>query len=869
MKRLLSVVALLLLIACVGNAQRLPGDVVPSHYQITLAPDLKNATFEGEETIAVRVLKPTSNIVLNAAEIKFGDVTVTSGSATQAARVTTDGKSEMATLALGNALPAGEATIHIKFAGTLNDQLRGFYLSNTKRRNYAVTQFEATDARRAFPCFDEPAMKATFDLSVVADKDDTAISNSKIVSDAPGPGEGKHTLKFATSPKMSTYLVALEVGDFQCLEGGADGVPIRVCATPDKKELGRFALESAEHILKFYNQYYGIKYPFGKLDLVALPDFGAGAMENTGDITYREEALLLDDRTASLGEHRGVAAVTAHEIAHQWFGDLVTMQWWDDVWLNEGFASWMTTKPLAVWKPEWNLWPNQGPLGVDSLKSTRPIHASGSESNTPAQIGTLFDGIAYGKTAAVLRMLESWLGEETFRKGVNLYLEQHAYGNTRAADFWNAMAKASGKPVDKVMPTWVEQAGAPMLSVKAQCAGNQTTVELAQVRFFNDPELLKQGSPELWQIPVCIKTAGAQAPRCELMTQKQQAFKVNGCSPWVFVNAGGQGYYWSAYSPELTAKLADVAQQALTPQERVSLLNDEWSLARAGQHPISQYLSLAQGMRKDHTRQVVQQIADRVAFMSDNLVESADQNAFRAWVGNQFRPMLNEIGWNAKPGDSDDVKSMRATIIRGLGYYGRDPEVLRRASELAQRYGKDPASVDPNLGGLAVELAALKGDAKLYDEYTQRMSQAKTPQELYTYMEALAHFSQPELAQRTLNMMMSPEIKAQDMFRGIFGLFENPEKRDMTWAYFKSHWPELQKKVGASLGFGFGGLAGSFCSEQARQDVQQWFTQHPDPGGPRALRQGLERLDACVRVRNTQGPNLASWLKEHAGAAAQ
>ncbi|MGB9106271.1 MAG: M1 family aminopeptidase, partial [Terriglobales bacterium] len=843
MKRLLSVVAVLLFMACAGNAQRLPGDVVPSHYQIALAPDLKSATFEGEETIEVRVLKPASNIVLNAAEIKFGDVTVTSGSATQTAKVTADEKSEMATLALSNAVPAGPATIHIKFAGKLNDGLRGFYLSKTKRRNYAVTQFEATDARRAFPCFDEPAMKATFDLSVVVDKGDTAISNSKIVADTPGPGEGKHTLKFATTPKMSTYLVALEVGDFQCLEGGADGVPIRVCATPDKKELGKFALESAEHILKFYNQYYGIKYPFQKLDLVALPDFGAGAMENTGDITYREEALLADDRTASIGQLKGIGAVTAHEMAHQWFGDLVTMQWWDDIWLNEGFATWMTTKPLAAWKPEWNIWPAQGPLAVDALKSTRPIHVSGSESNTPAQIGTLFDGIAYGKTAAVLRMLESWLGEEPFRKGVNLYLEQHTYGNTRAADFWNAMAKASGKPVDKVMPTWVEQAGAPMLSVKAQCTGNQTTVELSQTRFFNDPELLKAGSPELWQIPLCIKTAAGVNPHCELMTQKQQAFKVNGCSPWTFVNAGGRGYYWSAYSPELTSKLAEVAEQALTPQERVSLLNDEWALARAGQHPIAQYLSLAQGMRSDPTRQVVQQIAERVAFMSDNLVESADQNAFRAWVRNQFRPMLNEIGWKAKPGDSDDVKSVRATIILALGDNGRDPEVLRQVSELAQQYGKDPASVDPNLGGLAVELAALNGDAKLYDEYAQRMSQVKTPQELYTYMEALTRFPQPELAQRTLDMMMSPEIKTQDMFRGFGGLFENPETRDLTWAYFKSHWAEIQKKVGASLGFGFGGLASVFCSEQAKQDVQQWFAQHPDPGGPRALRQGLERLD--------------------------
>jgi aminopeptidase N len=592
-------------------------------------------------------------------------------------------------------------------------------------------------------------------------------------------------------------------------------------------------------------------------------------MENTGDITYREEALLADERTVGIDRRKGIAGTTAHEIAHQWFGDLVTMQWWDDIWLNEGFATWMSSKPLVAWKPEWNIWPSQGPLAIDWLKSTRPIRAPGSEANTPAQIGTLFDGIAYGKTASVLRMLENWLGEETFRKGVNLYLEQHAYGNTSAADFWNAMAKASGKPVDKVMPTWVEQAGAPVLSVKAQCSGNQTTVELSQTRFFNDPELQKAGSPELWQIPVCIKTAGGANASCQLMTQKQQSFKVSGCSPWVFVNAGGRGYYWSAYSAELTRKLAQASEQELAPQERVSLLNDEWALARAGQHPMSQYLNLAQGMRRGRTRQVVQQIADRVEFMADFVVGPADKNEYRAWVRNQFRPMLDEIGWSAKPGESDDVKDMRGTITYALGAHGRDPEVLRRASELAQQYMNDPAAVDPNLGGLAVGLAALNGDAKLYDQYAQHMSQAKTPQELYAYMDALTRFPQAELAQRTLDMMMSPAIRAQDMFRGFGGLLDNPGMRDLTWAYFKSHWPEIQKKVGASLGYGFGGLAGSFCSEQAKQDLQQWFEQHPDPGGPRALRQGLERLDTCVRIRNAQGPILASWLKEHAGAAAQ
>ncbi len=857
----------MMFVSVVANAQRLPGDVIPSHYQITLIPDLKNATFTGEETIDVRLLKPTVNIVLNSAEITFGDVTVASGAVTQQAKVATDEKAEMATLTVPNALLAGPATIHIKFSGILNSQLRGFYLSKSKTRNYAVTQFEATDARRAFPCFDEPAMKATFDLTAVVDKGDTAISNAKIVSDTPGPGEGKHALKFATTPKMSTYLVALEVGDFQCLEGGADGIPIRVCATPDKAPLGKFALESAEQILKFYDRYYAIKYPFHKLDLVAIPDFGAGAMENTADITYREAALLLDDRTASIGEHKGVAAVNAHEMAHQWFGDLVTMQWWDDVWLNEGFATWMTTKPLAAWKPEWNIWPAEGPLGVDALKSTRPIHAPGSEANTPAQIATLFDGIAYQKTASVLHMLESWLGEDTFRQGVNAYLQQHAYGNTRAADFWNAMAKASGKPVDKVMPTWIEQAGAPMVSVQTKCSGNHTTVELSQTRFFADPELLKQGSPELWQIPLCMKTAAGAAPRCELMTQRQQSLSLPGCAPWVFVNAGGRGYFWSAYSPELTAKLAAVAEQSLTPQERVSLLNDEWSLTRAAQHPIGQFFNLAQALRSDSTRQVVQAIAEPVTFTSRNLVSSSDQEAFRAWVRKQFRPMFDQLGWKAKPGDSDDQKSMRPTVLAILGYAGRDPEVLRQAAEVAQQYMKNPIEVDPNVSGIALSLAALNGNASLYDAYAQHLKTAKTPQEIYAYMHALTQFPQPDLAQRTLASAFSPEVRSQDMFREVGGLLDNPDTRDLAWAYLKAHWTEMENKLGQGLGYGMGMLAGVFCRAEERQDVEQWFAQHPDLGGSRPLRQGLERADTCIRMKATQGQNLASWLRGQGTAA--
>src|SRR6204780_4795714 len=364
----------------------------------------------------------------------------------------------MVVLAVEKPLPAGPATVHITYTGILNSEMRGLYLGKDDQgRKYAATQFEATDARRAFPSFDEPDYKATFDITAVAGKGLVAISNQKVLSDTAGPGD-KHSVTFATTAKMSSYLAALVVGNFEYIEGEADGIPIRIYSTPGKKEMGKFALETAEHVLGYYDKYFGIKYPYGKLDLIGLPDFSAGAMENTGCITFREVVLLIDEQHGSVGLKKTIASVIAHEMAHQWFGDLVTMKWWDDIWLNEGFATWMETKPVAKWKPEWNydldnVSGTGGTLNVDSLANTRPIHQA---AETPAQIQELFDGIAYGKAASVLRMLESYLGEETFRAGVNAYLKEHQYGNSTADDFWDTQAKTSKNPVDKTIPTGVK-----------------------------------------------------------------------------------------------------------------------------------------------------------------------------------------------------------------------------------------------------------------------------------------------------------------------------------------------------------------------------------------------------------------------------
>ena len=489
-------------------AERLPMGVVPDHYDLKFTIDLNRERFSGQETIHVRVGEATSRIVLNAVDLDLKDVTIATASSTQKATVSTNRAGETATLVVPHSIAPGEASIYLRFSGVLNTRLRGLYLSKTARRKYAVTQFEATDARRAFPCFDEPSLKATFALALTIDRGDIAISNGKVLSDTPGPATTQHTMKFSTTPKMSSYLVAMTVGDFKCVEGAADNIPIRICATPDKRELTHIALDSAQQVLRFYNSYYAIKYPFGKLDVVAVPDFAAGAMENTGAIFYRETDLLAESKSASVNTRKTIASILAHEMAHQWFGDLVTMQWWDDIWLNEGFATWMATRPAAAYKADWHIAldeasENQTALNLDSLKSTHPLHVN---VDTPGEIEGVFDPISYEKGASVVRMVESYVGEEAFRKGINAHLEKHQYANATSEDFMGAVATASGKPVDRVMATFVLQPGVPQVNVSAACSNGRSSVTLTQKRFFLDPSA--DSAKERWQIPVCLKAPG-------------------------------------------------------------------------------------------------------------------------------------------------------------------------------------------------------------------------------------------------------------------------------------------------------------------------------------------------------------------------
>jgi len=845
-------------------AQRLPNDATPSHYDLSFDVDLAHARFGGRETIRVDLPRATRTVTLNAAEITFRDVTIESGGVTQTATAALDEERQMATLRVPRPLAKGPAQIHISYDGILNDKLRGFYLSTEKDQRYAVTQFEATDARRAFPSFDEPAYKATFDVSLTVDRGDMAMSNGRVVSDTPSADGARHTVKFATTPKMSTYLVALAAGRFACIEGAAESVPIRVCSVEGKQEMGRIALDMAQQILRFYNTYFTIKYPYGKLDVLAVPDFAAGAMENTAAIFYRERDLLVDSKDASHAVRKRIAQVLAHEMAHQWFGDLVTMQWWDDIWLNEGFANWMETRPLASIRPDWNIpvdeaIDTQGALAVDALKTTHPIHAA---VETPSQIDEAFDSITYEKGAAVLRMVENYLGPDVFRKGINAYIQAHAYGNATSEDFWTTMATVSGKPVDRILPSFINQPGVPLLDVSLQCINNRAQLDISQQRFFLDPAAMQTRSTERWQIPVCVKTAGGGGG-CDLIADNKQTLSLgSACVPWAFANAGAQGYYRIAYSPETLRGLTPRIQEILTPSERLVLSGDEWALVRAGRHSAADYLRLVGGFATEHTNGVLSGITDRLDTVDQYLTTPDTRPQFQQFVRTLFSPLFQEIGFTSASVDSDERRALRATLIHTLGVTGNDAQLAATARAALDRTLQGGSALDPTLARSIIDVAARFGDASLFDALLAASDRATSPDERYRYLYALAEFRDPALIDRALELSIGPKLRSQDTARYLSSFLANEPARAQAWAFVKAHWKELEPKVTI-----FGGdtnviaSLGNFCDASSRDDIASFFQQHPLPSATRTLTQTIERINNCIAFRAAQSGSVTSFLR--------
>jgi aminopeptidase N/puromycin-sensitive aminopeptidase len=848
------------MLSAAGQAQRLPGVARPQHYTLQLAPDLHAATFTGEETIDLTLAQAVDSIVLNAWQLKFDAVTAETDGKTLTAQVSLDPGLQQVRFRFARKLAAGPVKLKIAYSGILNGELRGFYLSRTAKRNYAVTQFEPTDARRAFPSFDEPAYKATFDVSLIVPQGDTAIGNTNLVSDTPGPIAGEHTITFARTPKMSTYLVAFLVGDFKCLSGSSDGVPIRACATPDKVQLAQFALSGAEFFLHYYDDYFGIKYPMPKLDMIAIPDFEAGAMENFGAITYRETAMLVDEKTASVRAKKVVAVDVAHEMAHQWFGDMVTMAWWDNVWLNEGFATWMSNKPLAAWKPEWEIPQDEAAelnrtLDLDGGRVTRAIR---SRAETPGEINEMFDGIAYGKAAAVLLMTENYLGEAPFRAGVHRYLRAHLYGNATAEDFWNALQSSSGKPVARIMASLVEQPGEPLLTFGSVHDGK---VEVTQKRFFLNPKD-SEDLQQSWVLPVCMKNSAGRS-ECPVLSADTQRLPVPQ-APVFYGNAGGKGYFRSRYSSADYQQLVRTVEASLTPSERITFLGSQWAQVRAGVSTLGDFLDLAAAVRDDDSSFVISTVSTALRVIDQQVASTPEEHAeIAAWVRKNFAPALARLGAPAA-GEAPDKSLLRAVLYGLLGNIGGDPRIIADARQVSDQYLRDPASVDPTLAATALNVAAHNGDAAFFEQL-QRVSQMDAdPQLREQAFRALASFRDAALVVRALDYALSAQVKNQDSLTVVQLEMRDRRTRDMTWQYVQQNWPRVEAQITTWMGGSLVESMGSFCSADRSSQVTEFFKEHAVSATAHALDKARDSIADCVELRATQGPALKQWLQAQA-----
>ena len=633
----------------------LPRAVRPAKYTITLTPDLEAFTFQGEVVIDAEVLEATREVLLNAKElqIQVAFATQEGGPAVSAADIRLDDAAETATLEFSQPLAAGHAQLRLQFTGVLNDRLHGFYRSRYltpegETRYLGCTQFEATDARRAFPCWDEPAYKATFALTLVVSSHLTALANTPVESEA---AEGdKRRVTFVETPRMSTYLLAFLVGEFESIEADAKGTLIRIWTTPGKAEQGRFALETAVALLSYYNDYFGIPYPLPKLDHIALPDFAAGAMENWGAITYRETALLVDPANSAAGTRQRVAEVVAHEMAHMWFGDLVTMAWWDDLWLNESFASWMGTKAVNDLREDWQMWTQflvddvGAGMAMDALKSSHPIHAAVRD---PAEVSQLFDAISYSKGASLLRMLEQFLGEESFQQGLHTYLSAHQYDNARGADLWEALGRESGQPVPALMDSWIRQTGYPMLHAQVRRDADGTEVRVEQRRFlYGDGD----DEPTVWRVPVAVAGQGAAGVDRVLMDGRNSILRLGEGRPpapdgWVKVNSGQTGFYRVSYeSEEWTRLIPAIEGMELLPADRLGLQNDAYALCRARLLPATRFLELASAYKNETEYAIWRDLASNLRVFDQLFAQETYQPRFQAFARELLGPVVRRVG---------------------------------------------------------------------------------------------------------------------------------------------------------------------------------------------------------------------------------
>jgi puromycin-sensitive aminopeptidase len=835
--------------------------VIPVHYDLHLEPDVDTFTFQGSVSIRLGITETLNEIILNSAEIDIKSVVLRGqGSDIQITDITHDDEYDRATLTLASAATPGTYDLEISYAGLINDQLRGLYRSIYRDKDgaehvIATSQCQSTDARRIFPCWDEPDMKATFKTTMVVADGLEAYSNGAEVSRTKLE-DGRVRFEFTPTMKMSTYLLAFIVGPFEATEPVvARGIPIRIIVPKGNLHLTEVALENAVFCFEYLSDYYGIPYPGDKLDHIAIPDFAAGAMENVGLITYRDAYLIFDRAKASQGELQACLDVIGHEIAHQWFGNLVTMKWWEGAWLNEAFASFMELKATDAMKPEWKRWLAFNNLeipwamGTDQLVTTRPIEF---EVNSPTEVDEMFDSITYGKGSAVLRMIEQFIGEEEFRTGVGNYLRKHEYANTVTSDLWEGLDGASDWPVGEIMNTWVYQRGFPQIDVRVVPEG----IELSQHRYLAIPD---ESDTTVWDVPVQLRgvIAGQPFEKKVLLTADETVIPLESAVDYVIANAGGHGFYRSRYSEDLFASLLHHLD-TLDDIERYSLVSDTWAMVRSSQVPASDFLDLV-GKFGDETEHAIWSvIVGGLAALRHHALAPETRPAFESFVRDLVTPALSRLGWEGAVDESDLTRKLRGDLIVALGNLGNDPDTVARARQVAAQV-LDGVDLDPEVSTAALSVYSHHGDAKEYEALWSAYQGTSAPTEKVRFLRSVAGVGVEDLAVSTVDKIVEGDVRTQDGFWVLARLLSG-EAGPAVWQSARTRWERiLEAMPGMTRPRVVEGLP-ALSQPEVAADVRGFFAEHPIPEATRALSQKLELLDANVLLRERETPVVTNYF---------
>ncbi|WP_419944250.1 M1 family metallopeptidase [Candidatus Poriferisodalis sp.] len=850
-----------------ANPYRLPRDVLPARYDIVIEPDLDAARFVGKVVISAAVQAPVDSVTLNAAELDCSSATLQQGDRVVEAGVSFDADTERMTLQPidGSQLEPGDIQISCAFAGMLNDQLRGFYRSTFvdetgATRTVATTQFESTNARRAFPCFDEPDLKAVFGVTMIVPADLLAVSCGE-VSSSEILADGRRRDTFADTMLMSTYLMAFVVGDLEATEPvDVGGVPLRIVHVRGKSNLTEFGLEAGAFALAWLIDYYGISYPGTKVDLIAVPDFAFGAMENMGAITFRETLLLADPQKATTAELLRIVDVVAHELAHMWFGNLVTMDWWNGIWLKEAFATFMQVATTDAFRPEWKRWDEfsierGAAFDVDALSTTRPVEY---EVISPADAEGMYDVLTYEKGAAVVRMLEQYLGADRFAAGVQHYLERHSYANTTTTDLWDALESSSGEPVRSVMDGWIFKGGYPIVSVERHPDG----LTISQQRFVysnnaGSAQGAVSGGDSLWSVPVMIRAHlgdGTTVEQRLLLSGTSTVVNLGGPVEWAVVNSGGHGYYRVRYGGDLLGAVARQALEVLAPIERYGLVDDTYAAVVAGDASAAEFIELVTDLGLETDLHVWQRMIWGLKGLHA-IAEAPGQAALEVLIRDVATTALGVLGFEPQPGEPDLDRELRGVLFEAAGGRGRDELVRTRAREIFKTSIGSSAAIEPNLAAAALQVVAAAGDQTDYERMLDLYRSADTPQSELRYLQALLLFSQRDLFARTLELFAT-EVRTQNAPYLLGAAMTHLNCGPVAWEFVRDQWDELTSRFPQnSISRMVGGIRGLHTRELATE-VETFFAEHEVPQGALTVAQHIEKMWVNVRLRERESARI-------------